>query len=327
MRWRDADGETWTEPETVYDAGDEMMYNFMRISVAGPTLALFATFVPVPDPSVDFEGYPPGVGSTVYVVCRDGDCVTSRLYDGVPERAPQITSDGERVLLGPHGDVYVTWAGSDIEEQRVSGLPEGDYGEGQPLLTPDGSLRAVRGAARSGGCEFTLLTTEPGQAAFRPAATHQDTGDTRHECTSTVESFASDYVVVVGRSKYRPWFAEASRAGWQTVSEDPSGQVRYPRSGHSRIAGRFVISGFWHWRRVLATSPDGRSLVVQVHRPGDEQWGPAQVVARAPEGSECIFIEPMPTYTSGEEDPFYINLRCRSRAGPEESGSTPIRPR
>ncbi len=149
------------------------------------------------------------MGSTVYVVCRDGLCVTSRLYDGVPERAPQITSDGERALLGPHGDVYVTWAAHDIEEQRVSGLPEGDYGEGQPLLTPDGSLRAVRGAARSGGCEFTLLTTEPGQAAFRPAVTHQDPGDTRHECTSTVESFASDYVVVVGRSKYWPWFAEA----------------------------------------------------------------------------------------------------------------------
>ncbi len=99
-----------------------------------------------------------------------------------------------------------------------------------------------------------------------------------------------------------------------TRGPERSGALPEERSFADR--GPFVISGFWHWRLVLATSPDGRSLVVQVHRPGDEQWGPAQVVARAPEGSECIFIEPMPTYTSGEEDPFYINLRCRSRAEP-----------
>jgi hypothetical protein len=207
----------------------------------------------------------------------------------------------------------VTWHGDDIEEQRPSGLPVGDYGEDQPLLTPDGSLRAVAGEATPSGCDFTLLTTQPGRTVFSSALTHLDAGDQREKCTSDIDSWSSDYVVVEGRSQYRPWFAVRPEAGWRTVSEDPSGQVRYPRTSQSKIAGRFALSGYWHWRLVLATSPDGRSLVVQVHNPGEERWGPPQVVARAPEGSECDEIVPKPTYTWDEEDPFYINLRCRLR--------------
>jgi hypothetical protein len=318
VRWRPSDGRSWTQPETVFDAGDDLQFHYMKIRVAGPTLALYATFMPHPEDVEGFDdGYPPGVvGSTVYVVCRDGECNTSRLYDGHPGRAPQITPDGDQVFLAQHGDVYVTWDGGDIEEQRPSGLPEGDYGKEQPLLTPDGSLRAVQGVASQDGCRFTLLTTEPGATSFSPAVTHQDSGDTRPTCTSTVQSWASDYVVVVGRSKYRPWFAEASDSGWRTVDTDPSGQVRYPRTSRSSIAGRFTLSGYWHWRLVLGSSPDGRSLVVQVHRPGDERWGPPQVVARAPAGAECTEIAPKPTYTSDEEDPFYISLVCRSRPAP-----------
>ena len=319
VRWRDPDGKTWTAAEMVYAASDRLTHEYMQVRVVGPTLALYATYMPLPEDVVGFDdGYPPGVvGSTVYVVCRDGDCATSRLYDDDPGRAPQITPDGDRVFLGRHGDVYVSWDGGDIAEQRVSGLPEGDYGDTQPLLTPDGSLRAVSGVARPGGCEFTLLTTEPGEASFTPVVTHQDTGDTRRRCTSTVQSYASDYVVVVGRSKYRPWFAEATDAGWRTVTDDPSGQVRYPRVAGAKLAGTFTQSGFWHWRLVLGTSPDGRSLVVQVHRPGEERWGPPQVVARAPAGSECLEIVPKPTYTWDEEDPFYISLKCRSRPTPD----------
>ena len=316
VRWRDRDGRTWTEPQTVYDAGDDQMYDGMRIRVAGPTLALYATFVPMPDSSEDFNGYPPGTGYNVYIVCRDGGCTTSREYDGAIDVVPQITPDGEHVLLAHRGDVYVTWHGDDIEEERPSGLPAGDYGEDQPLLAPDGSLRAVRGAANPGGCDFTLLTTQPGETTYTPALSHRDAGDRRTRCTSDIDSFATDYVVVEGRSVYRPWFAVRTEVGWRRVSEDPSGQARYPRTSASEIAGRFEVSGFWHWRRVLATSPDGRSLLVQVHRPGEERWGPPQRVAVAPEGSECTEIVPKPTYTWDEEDPFYINLVCRSRPSP-----------
>jgi hypothetical protein len=91
VRWRDADGKTWTDPETVYDAGDDMMADFMRIRVAGPTLALVAMFGRVPDDDVDFEGFSPDDLITVYVVCRDGTCATSREYDGALDRVPQIT--------------------------------------------------------------------------------------------------------------------------------------------------------------------------------------------------------------------------------------------
>ena len=178
VRWRDADGETWSDPETVYDAGDDAMYDFMRIRVAGPTLALFATFVPLPDPSEDFEGYPAGVGTTVFIVCRDGGCATSEEYDGRVDRAPQITPDGEYVYFAERDDVLVTWNGGRIEE-RTAALPPGDYGTEQTLLAPDGSLRAVRGEAGPGGCDFTLLTTEPGGSDFH-AGRHAP-GRRRHQ--------------------------------------------------------------------------------------------------------------------------------------------------
>ena len=59
VRWRDPDGQTWTDPKTVYDAGGDMMYDFMRIRVAGPTLALVAMFGRIPDEDRDFEGFSP----------------------------------------------------------------------------------------------------------------------------------------------------------------------------------------------------------------------------------------------------------------------------
>lgn len=249
------------------------------------------------------------------MVCRDGTCHTSREYDGPLYRAPQITPDGQHVFLAQRGEVYVTWDGGGIEEERPSGLPEGDYGEDQPPLTPDGSLRAVRGEPTPRGCDFTLLTTKPDETSYSTALTYHDARDRRRTCTPDIDSFSTDYVVVEGRSQYRPWFAVRSDAGWRTVREDPSGPIRYPRTRQSEIAGRFALSGDWHWRLVLATSPDGRSLVVQVHRPGEERWGPPQVVARAPEGSECDEIIPKPTYTWDEEDPFYVHLRCRGHRG------------
>lgn len=313
VRWRAPDGETWADPKTVYDAGVDMAYHSMRIRVAGPTLALVAMFGRMPDDNVDFEGFSADDLITVFVVCRDGACHTSREYDGPLYRPPQITPDGRHVFLGQRGDVYVTWQGDGIEEKQVSGLPEGDYGEDQPLLTPDGSLRAVTGASTPNGCDFTLLTTAPGETSYTAALSHLDTGDQRRTCTSDIDSFADDYVVVEGRSVYRPWFAARSGSGWLTVAEDPSGQVRYPTTSGSKLAGRFDVSGFWHWRRVLATSPDGRSLVVQVHRPGEERWGPPQEVLRAPEGSQCLEIVNKPTYTWDEEDPFYVHLTCRHR--------------
>ena len=261
VRWRDRDGRTWTGPQTVYDAGKDQMYDGMRIRVAGPTLALYARFVPMPDPSEDFNGYPSGTGYNVYVVCRDGGCATSRDYDGAIDVVPQITPDGEHVLLAHRGEHLVTWDGGEIEEHRPTGLPDGDYGDGQTLLAPDGSLRAVRGVPAEGGCEFTLLTTEPGKSDFEPAVTHQDTADTREECSTTLESFASDYVVVVGDSEYRPWFAARTGEGWRTASRGPE------RSGPLPADQRVEDRGRVRHQRVLALAP-GPGHVARRPQPG-----------------------------------------------------------
>jgi hypothetical protein len=321
VRWRDPDGASWTDPEVVYDPG-RMIQTFMRIRVGGPTLALFATYTPrdtyyPEDDDVTEEEWArlDDDDVTAFVVCRDGSCTASRPYPGTLGDAPQVTPDGQHVFLAERDGAYVTWHGEDIVEQQPSGLPDGDYGDGQPLLAPDGSLRVVHGRPDPDGCDYTLLTTAPGEAAYAEAMRYQDARDRRERCTTQLETFSSDYVIV-SRSKYDVWFLARTDDTWRKVAEDPSGQVRYPRPGTPKLAGAYERSGFWHWREVVATSPDGRTLVVQVHFPGEETWGPPRVVARAPEGSECIFIDPMPTYTHGEEDPFYINLRCRSRPSP-----------
>jgi hypothetical protein len=318
VRWRDADGKTWTDPEKVYDAGD-MIRTYMRVRVGGPTLALFATFTP-PDTSYsDDIPYEELIKDdvTVFVVCRDGTCAASEEHDGLASDPPQVTPDGAHVLLGAWPDGYVTWHGDGIVEQEPSGLPDGTYGDGQPLLAPDGSLRAVHGENGPAGCDFTMLTTDPGGTDFREAAHYLDTGDRRDVCTTALETFSPDYLVV-SRSKYDAWFLVRRGGTWRRVTEDPSGQVRYPPPSDRKLPGRYERSGYWHWREVIGTSPDGRTLVVQVHFPGAETWTAPRVVARAPKGSECFRIEQMPTHTWGEEDPFYINLTCRSRSRPGE---------
>ena len=313
VRWRDPDGVTWADPEVVFDA-DDMVRTFMRVRVGGPTLALFATFTP-PDTSYSDDIPHEELikdDVTVFVVCRDGSCSASKQYPNLTSDPPQVTPDGEHVLLDARPDGYVAWHGEGIVEQQPSGLPEGAYGEGQPVLAPDGSLRAVHGEAGTGSCDFTMLTTDPGRTDFTEAARYSAARDSRDLCSTTLETFSADYLVV-SRSKYDAWFLVRKGGTWRRVTEDPSGQVRYPAPSDRKLPGRYERSGFWHWREVIATSPDGRSLVVQVHFPGAETWTEPRVVARAPTGVECNAIEPMPTYTRGEEDPFYINLRCRSR--------------
>lgn len=326
VRWRGRTGEAWTDPKVVFDAGG-MVLTSSQVRVGGPTLAMFATYTPpgTSYPENDDEATEEDWAAlddddvTVFVVCRDGACTASEPHEGTLSEPPQVTPDGEHAFLAEMGKVFVTWRDGHLDERRPSGLPDGESGgEGQPLLAPDGSLRAVYGVPAAGGCVYTLLTTESGEVAFTAATTYQDASDLRRHCTTSLESFSDDYVVVT-RSKYQAWFLARQGDLWRRVEKDPSGQVRYPHPGNPKLAGAYERSGFWHWREAVATSPDGRTLIVQFHFPGEKRWGPPQMVARAPKGSECIFIDPMPTYTRGEEDPFYINLRCRSRPSPGAS--------
>ncbi len=312
VRWRDRDG-AWGKRQVVHsDAG--RMLTAMRIRVGGPTLAMFATFTP-PDTYYDDEIPSEKLQEddvTTFIVCTDGSCRSSRKYTWADYEPPQVTPDGAHALLADVDGSYIAWHGDDIVELRPSGLPEGAYGARQPLLATDGSLRAVRGAPVDGGCDLTLLTTESGEASFSEAARVSRPGRHRGGCATSLEAFAPDYVVA-SHSKYDAAFFARTGTSWASVAQDPSGQVRYPRPGKAKLAGAFARTGYWHWRDSVLSSPDGRTLVAQLHFPGEERWGPPQVVARAPQGSKCIFIDPMPTYRHGEEDPFYANLRCRSR--------------
>ncbi len=148
------------------------------------------------------------------------------------------------MLLDARPDGYVAWHGEGIVEQQPSGLPEGTYGEGQPVLAPDGSLRAVHGESGTGSCDFTMLTADPGRTDFTDAARYRAARDSRDLCSTTLETFSADYLVV-SRSKYDAWFLVRKSGTWRRVTEDPSGQVRYPRppTGSCPAATSAVGSG------------------------------------------------------------------------------------
>jgi hypothetical protein len=248
----------------VYDAGD-MTRTYLRVRVGRSTLALFATFTP-PDTSYSDEiPYEELIEDdvTVFVVCRDGTCSASEEYDGLTSDPPQVTPDGTHVLFDARPDGYVAWHGEAIVEQQPTGLPGGTYGEGQPPLAPDGSLRAVHGEPSATGCDFTMLTTDPGGTEFTEAAHYLDPADGGDGCATTLETFSADYLVV-SRSKYDAWFLVRDGGAGRRVAKDPSGQVRYPPPSDRTLPGRYERSGFWHWREVIGSSPDGRRLVVQV---------------------------------------------------------------
>jgi hypothetical protein len=317
--WRDAGETTWSDPQVVYDAGRDIATQ-LRLRAGGGTVAVVATYTP-PDTYYHDELSTEELRAddvTVVAACRRGSCSTSEPFDGPDYDAPQVTPDGGHALLADDaGDAgsYVTWHGGEIVVQRPEGLPSDDAVQASPpLLAPDGSLRAVSGRRAGDRCDFVLLTTEPGRAAYEPAVTFRRAAR-RSGCTVALETFASDYVIA-SQGRHAATFLSRRNATWRVVEEDPSGQVRYPRTGEPRLAGAYQRSGFWHWSEVVLSSPDGRTLVAQVHRPGETRWGPPRVVARAPQGAECTHIDPMPTYTHGEEDPFYAGLRCRSRPAP-----------
>lgn len=316
VQWRDPDGRTWSEPETVFSELGLEVSN-VRVRVGGPTLALRAALrtTGTPDSGDDPSWVP---SKTVFVVCRSGSCTTSDTFDGALDEAPQVAVDGRRVFLAAVDGTFVSWHDGGIESERPRGLPADGDGEEQPLMAPDGSLRVVRGTSRPRGCDYRLFTSDPGGADFTEAARFLDTGDRRPRCSTTLQTFSPDWIVVSEDDEYDVWFLARSGGAWSRVTEDPSGQVRYPRTGEPRLAGAFELSGFWHWRQVVATSPDGRRLLVQVHFPGAETWSEPQIVGEAPPGSECVDIAPKPTYTWDEEDPFYVHLTCRSRTSPHD---------
>ena len=283
VRWRDRRDGTWSDPETAYEDRDRVLTQ-LRIRVGGPTAALTASFTP---PGTIYDDDIPMAeltadDVTAFAVCRHGSCTSAPPYDGLASDPAQVTPNGEHVLLTDLDvGTYVSWHGDDIVEHRPTGLPTGEYGDEQPVLAPDGSLRAVSGVRAPGGCRYTLLTAAPGRTAFTAAARHRGPPGRGGRCAVHLETFSPDYVVA-STGPYNAWFLARDHGRWHGVEQDPSGQVRYARPGTPRLAGAYARSGFWHWREVLGSSPDGRTLVVQVHRPGATRWSAPRTVARAP---------------------------------------------
>jgi hypothetical protein len=294
VRWRDAGDDEWSEPVVAYSGRGRVIRT--RTQVAGPTLAM----------QVIVSRH--RAWTSVFVACADGSCDTTAGLEGALTDLPVLTPDGSTALLGVTEDEYVVWqAEAGLQQLEPTGIPPASSAS-LPLLASDGSLRVVAGAPTRDGCRFTLLTSAPGAADLEPATSYE-TPAAGPRCSTRLESFASDYVIV-NRGRSEPAYL-ARRAGtWTRVDDDPSGRVRYPPRVRGELAGTVVRTRTPGGHEVLTATPDGRTLVVQLHAPGEPRWTAPREIAAAPPGVTCFRLAPTSTPT---DDPFYVTLHCRAR--------------
>lgn len=335
--WREPGAADWSDPVVIEGGSGRYLYD-TKVRVAGETVAMRALYSSVPP--WDDEGTWPGTRSSIFVACRDGSCVASDPVERVTEpgcgrgscrlarpegtaglQVPELSRTGDHAFFGVTDQGYLTWSQhSGMRFLRPIGLPDGGT-VGAPLLAADGSMRVVvgrhrpasRGAGSTAACRLTLFTSPAVSSAAdtldlterASTAAPTSTGD----CATLLEAFSADHVLV-HTDRAVPVYLARRGDGWRRTSRDPTGMLRYPLLPGRQAAGSLARTGFWHWREVLTGSPDGRTLVAQVHFPGTSRWTPPVTVARLPRRLDCFEIAPTSEPAS---EPFYVSVRCRSQ--------------
>lgn len=300
VQWRDPDGTGWTAPETVWEDEDNTFIED-TVRFGGGTAGILATYTP--DTSKDSD-----IGDlTVGIVCRERSCTAKAEPGGAGEA--QVTPDGGTVYLGQDEHAAYLWtAARGIHAEPWSGHPGFAYrrvSPSEPVLAPDGSLRVVTSRPSRGSCTFELLAGRPGTAALEPVGRQREPlrGKARSDCRSYLDTYSSDWVTVHSEDHRVPtfWFVQDGDA-WTTTTTDPSG-LELVDVG--RRCCETLVIGFVHWNDVAFGSPDGRRIQVQTHLLGDETWSRVQVLAGAPAGARCTYID---GHSLG--DGFAVLLQC-----------------
>ena len=287
VQWRDPDGHGWTEPDTVWtDEQNIAIDNTVRYG--GGTVGIVETYTP--DTSDEDDSHDVQVG----IVCRDLVCTADDKAGFGGE--PQVTPDGEVVYLGQDERGVHLWTEEEgLHRAPWSGHPGFDYrtvSVSEPVLAPDGSLRLVASRPSRQACTFELLTSEPGSADLTATtrSTQPMRGRAESDCQSYLGTFSPDWLAVHPYDHRAPdfWFVRDGDA-WTTTYDDPSGleAIDVPR-GRCCDTG---ILGFVHWNDVAFGSPDGRRIQVQTHLLGEESWGESQLLAGAPAGFRCTWLD------------------------------------
>lgn len=303
VQWRDPDGHGWTEPETVWTEEDAFAID-NTVRYGGGTVAVLQMFTSDVQDDSDVDTL------TVGIVCRDLSCEA--------ERAPgfggeaQVTPDGRTAYLGQDEKGAYLWTSDDgIRLARWSRHPGFEYGvmsPSEPVLAPDGSLRVVTSRPSSDRCTFELLTSAPGTADLTSVGhtTERLRGRAESDCRSYLETYSADWVEV-HPDDHRArdfWFVRDGDA-WSVTRDDPSGlQLVDVDRGCCDTS----VIGFVHWNDVAYGSPDGRRILVQTHRLGEEAWSEPEVFDGAPVGYRCTGLE---GYQVGDEG-FAVLMTCHS---------------
>ncbi len=297
VQWRDPDGHGWTKPETVWeDKAHTAIENTVRYGDG--TAAIVETYVE--DTSSDSD-----VGNVqVAVVCRDRECEARR---GLSSQA-QVTPDGSTAFLGATAEGALFWSSSDgFRKEPWSDPSIVETISDEPVLAPDGSLRAVTASRVGRGCTFALHTSGPRDGVLTAAAEH--TGRLRGrgwtDCGTYTQTWSDDWLQV-DADDHRVatfWFVREGEA-WSTTHEDASG---LDLIDVDRGCCASATAGFIHWNEVTFGSPDGRRIQVQSHLLGEERWSDPLVLEGAPTRRACDYMD---VQEAGPEGAVVV-MRCR----------------
>jgi hypothetical protein len=303
VQWRDPDGSGWTAPDTVWtDKKNLAIENTVRYG--GGTVAIRQTYTS--DVHDDQDDSAIDVG----IVCRDLSCTATADSGGGGEA--QVTPDGQTVLLGQTEKAVSLWSEDEgIRLARWSGHPGFEYqrvSPSEPLLAPDGSLRVVSALRARGACTFELLASAPDSARLERVATstQQLRGGHPSDCRSYLGTYSADWVTVHPEDHRAPdfWFVRDGDS-WTTTSRDPSGLRLID---DDRACCSSATAGFVHWNDVTFGSRDGHRIEVQSHLLGDETWRKPTVLAGAPPGYPCTWMD---GYEVGDHG-FAVVMVCHS---------------
>lgn len=294
VQFRDPDGSGWTAPETVWeDEVDTFIDTTLRYG--GGTVGTSLLFTPDTGSESDAEN------RVVGLVCRgDGATCTARRLPGISSD-PQVAPDGRTVLFAQSRRGVVQWTEEDgFLESAWSGHPGfPDYGEpgeqpSEPLLSPDGSLTVATSVPAGDGCDLRLLRAPRGTADLVEVAA--ETVDVRLDsradvdadaCGTRLSTFSDDWVRVDfdGANSDPVWFVRVGE-DWEATRDDPSGLELIESVG--RCCGT-LVTGFISWNDVAFGTPDGRTVQVQTHFLGAEEWTEPQVLGEGlvPEDAQC----------------------------------------
>jgi hypothetical protein len=151
VQWR-PEGESWTQPTTVYSESDHWIHEDVSVTVAGSTLAINPDYWAEQELADDF---PPD--HSVQLICQGLSCTDGQRTTGDSLAITRFTADGQHAFFQTDDNAAVLWSAEDGEQEvALDGVDDHDEID----LLDDGSLVATRAGRSGDACRLLVSATD-----------------------------------------------------------------------------------------------------------------------------------------------------------------------